>query len=171
MKDNYKVKDEIVEWVLFYLNMSALLGIIPGLILRVLHPKISAILGGLFVTLSQVMTVFLVRGNRNSLNDESHFLLFTICFLAGQGSLLVLFASLQALLNAQTIQCTHVVCGCLISYYCGADSLIHALRMGLFKSTNLPSFVAFLAISALVLTLLNGSMISDEQGSKGFFAK
>ena len=49
--------------------------------------------------------------------------------------------------------------------------MIHALRMGLAKNTNLPSFVAFLAISALILTLLNGSLISDEQGSKGFFAK
>ena len=83
MRENHNVKDDIVDWVLFYLNTSALFGILPGLVLRILHPKISAILGGLLVTLSQVMTVFLVRGNHHSLNEESHLLLFLICFLAG----------------------------------------------------------------------------------------
>ena len=29
MRDNYNVKDDVVEWVLFYLNTSALFGILP----------------------------------------------------------------------------------------------------------------------------------------------
>lgn len=94
-----------------------------------------------------------------------------ITILSGQGSCLVLFSCLQALMNVQTIQASHVISTCCISYYLGADSFIISIKDGLFASTTFTSFTMSLGIAAFVLTILNSIVITDEEDAGGFFGK
>jgi len=84
---------------------------------------------------------------------------------------MVLFASLQALMNYGTIQASHVISTCLISYYLGADSFILSIKDGLFESVSFTNFTMGLAVAAFILTLLNAIVISDDEDSEGFFGK
>jgi len=51
IKEKYKINDEIFDWFDFMLNAFALFGILPGILLRYLSPKKTAILGGLLITI------------------------------------------------------------------------------------------------------------------------
>jgi len=74
-------------------------------------------------------------------------------------------------MNLQTIQSSHVISTCLISYYLGADSFIVSIKSGLFADTAFTSFTMSLAIFAFVLTILNAFVISDDEDTGGFFGK
>ena len=78
---------------------------------------------------------------------------------------------MQALMNLQTIQSSHVIATCCVSYYLGADSFIVALKNGLFSGTLFTNFVMSLAIAAFILTVLNALVITDEEDASGFFGK
>jgi hypothetical protein len=171
IKEKYKIDDEIFDWFDFMLNGFSLFGILPGLVLAWVGPKKSAVLGGVCIVIGQMMTCMMVSMEHAKIRDNSTLVLGTICALAGQGSCLVLFSCLQALMNLQTIQASHVISCCLISYYLGADSFIGSLKEGLFATTTFTSFTFSLAIAAFLLTILNGVVITDEEDEGGFFGK
>ena len=155
----------------FMLNGSALFGILPGLLLKYLAPKKTAILGGVLIVLGQMATTLMIASEHEKIKENSALVLGSICILAGQGSCLVLLSCLQALMNMQTIQASHVISTCLVSYYLGADSFIVSIKTGLFNDTQFTSFVMGLAIFAFVLTVLNSVIITDEEDAGGFFGK
>ena len=78
---------------------------------------------------------------------------------------------MQALMNLQTIQSSHVIATCCVSYYLGADSFIVAVKNGLFYDTLFTNYVMSLAIAAFILTLFNALVITDEEDATGFFGK
>ena len=94
IKEKYKIEDEIFDWFDFMLNAFALFGIIPGILLRYLSPKKTAILGGLLITLGQMITCLMVSSEHAKIKDNSTFVLGSICIMAGQGSCMVLFSCL-----------------------------------------------------------------------------
>lgn len=97
------MNEDLFSWFHFTLNASALVGIVPGILLTYLSPKKTAVIGGLAIVAGQMMTVFLVSTEHASMAKNSHAVLFAICVLSGQGSCLVLFSCLQALMNQMTI--------------------------------------------------------------------
>ena len=78
---------------------------------------------------------------------------------------------MQALMNLQTIQASHVIATCCVSYYLGADSFIVSLKEGLFPQTTFTDYTVSLAIAAFLLTALNGIVITDVEDAQGFFGK
>ena len=60
IKEKYKIEDDMFASFDFWLNASALVGVIPGLILNKLDCKKSAILGGLMIVAGQIMTTVMV---------------------------------------------------------------------------------------------------------------
>ena len=74
-------------------------------------------------------------------------------------------------MNLQTIQSSHVIATCCVSYYLGADSFIVAIKNGLFYDTLFTNYVMALAIAAFILTLFNAIVITDEEDATGFFGK
>ena len=99
IKERYNIRDEIFDWFDFMLNASALFGIIPGLIIKYIDPKKSAILGGLLIVAGQMLTVMIVSTEHEKVKDNPAWVLGIICVLAGQGSCLVLLSCMQALMN------------------------------------------------------------------------
>ena len=132
IKEKYKISDELFDWFDFMLNGFSLFGIIPGLLLKCLAPKKTAILGGIFIVLGLMMTALMVSSEHDKIKENPAWMLGTICALSGQGACMVLLACLQALMNLQTIQASHVISTCLFSYYLGADSFILSIKDGLF---------------------------------------
>ena len=155
----------------FWLNACALVGILPGIIINKLDCKVSAIIGGLCIVASMIMVTVMVSTDHEHIKENPVWVLGIICFLAGQGSCLVLLLSMQALMNAQTIQASHVITTCCFAYYLGADSFIESIKDGLYPTETFTNFVFILAINALVLTFLNGFIITDEDDASGFFGK
>ena len=84
---------------------------------------------------------------------------------------MVLLACLQALMNTQTIQASHVISTCMVAYFLGADSFIMSVKEGLFASVGFTNFTMGLAIAGFVLMLLNAIVVSDEVDSEGLFGK
>ena len=78
---------------------------------------------------------------------------------------------MQALMNSQTIQASHVISTCCFAYYLGADSFIESVKEGLFPTDTFTNFTFSLAIVAFFLTVLNGVVITDEDDESGFFGK
>lgn len=78
---------------------------------------------------------------------------------------------MQALMNSQTIQASHVISTCCFAYYLGADSFIESVKEGLFPTETFTNFVFSLAIVAFFLTVFNGIVITDEDDASGFFGK
>ena len=64
-------------------------------------------------------------------------------------------------MNLQTIQASHVIATCCVSYYLGADSFIVGLKEGLFPEVMFTNYVMGLAIAAFILTVLNAVVITD----------
>ena len=95
----------------------------------------------------------------------------SICFFGGQGACLVLFSCMQALMNLQTIQSSHVIATCCISYYLGTNSFIDAFKEGFFPDTLFTNFMMALAIAAFIFIVLNAIVITDEEDATGFFGK
>ena len=153
------------------LNGFSLFGILPGILLKWLDPKKTAVLGGIFIVFGQMMTAVMVSTEHKEIAKNPAWMLGTICAVAGQGSCLVLYSCLQALMNLQTIQSTHVIATCCISYYLGADNFIVAIKTGLFLETTFTDYVMSLAIAAFVLTVINGVVITDVEDRGGFFGK
>lgn len=60
IKEKYKIDDDIFDWFDFVLNAAALFGIIPGIILKYLDPKKSAVLGGLLISAGQMLCVLMI---------------------------------------------------------------------------------------------------------------
>lgn len=171
IQEKYKIEDEIFEWFDFVLNASALFGILPGFLLKMLDPKKTAILGGIFVVFAQVMTVMMVSTEHDKIKDNPSWVLGSICVFGGQGACLVFFSCMQALMNLQTIQSSHIIATCCVSYYLGADSFIVGFKEGLFPETTFTNFVMALAITAFVFTVLNAIVITDVEDASGFFGK
>ena len=171
IKEKYKIDDEIFDWFDFMLNASALFGILPGILLKLLDPKKTAILGGLLIVFGQVMTALMVSSEHQKIKDNPVWMLGSICVLSGQGSCLVLYSCMQALMNLQTIQSSHVIATCCMSYYLGADSFIIGIKDGLFPNTTFTDFTMSLAIAAFILIVLNGIVITDQEDAQGFFGK
>ena len=171
IKEKYHIEDDIFDWFDFMLNGFSLFGIIPGLLLKWLNPKKAAILGGIMIVAGQMLTVMMISTEHQKIKDNPTWVLGTICAVAGQGSCLVLFACLQALMNMQTIQSSHVISTCLMAYYLGADSFIVSVKDGLFDATTFTDFTMGLAIVAFVLILLNSLVITDVEDESGFFGK
>ena len=155
----------------FWLNACALVGILPGIIINKLDCKLSAIIGGLCIVASMVMVTVMVTTDHEHIKENPMWILAVICFLGGQGSCLVLLSSMQALMNAQTIQASHVITSCCFAYYLGADSFIESIKEGLYPNETFTNFVFTLAINAFILTFLNGMIITDEDDASGFFGK
>jgi hypothetical protein len=116
-------------------------------------------------------TALMVSSEHEKIKDNPAWMLGGICVLGGQGACLVFFSCMQALMNLQTIQSSHVIATCCVSYYLGADSFIVALKNGLFPETLFTNFVMSLAIAAFILTLFNSLVITDEEDAQGFFGK
>ena len=161
IQEKYKIEDEIFDWFDFMLNASALFGIVPGILLKILDPKKTAILGGILVVFAQVMTATMVSSEHKKIKDNPAWLLGSICVLGGQGACLVFFSCMQALMNLQTIQASHVIATCCVSYYLGADSFIVGFKEGLFPEVMFTNYVMGLAIAAFILTILNAVVITD----------
>ena len=85
------------------LNGSALFGILPGFLLKWLDPKKTVLIGGVLIVIGQTMTALMVSSEHAALAKVPAWMLGAICVLSGQGSCLVLFSSMQALMNLQTI--------------------------------------------------------------------
>ena len=81
------------------LNGFSLFGILPGILLKWLSPKKTAILGGIFIVFGQMMTAVMVSTEHKEIAKNPVWMLGTICAVAGQGSCLVLYSCLQALMN------------------------------------------------------------------------
>ena len=161
------MKDEVFAWFEFMLNGFSLFGVVPGLILKALLPKKTAILGGVLIVIGQMLTVLLISSEHDKVKDNSEWLLGSICVITGQGACMVLLACLQALMNTQTILASHIVSTCLLAYFLGADSFIMSIKDGLFESTSFTNFTMGLAIAAFILTMLNAVVVSDEEGMGG----
>lgn len=153
------------------LNAFALFGLLPGLLLKWLAPKKTAVLGGIMIVLGQMGMCVMVSTEHAHIKENPAWVLTIVCFLLGQGSCLVLFSCLQALMNMMTIQASHVIATCCISYYLGADTFITGIKDGLFDELTFTDFTFGLAITAFVLTLINGIIITDEEDAGGFFGK
>ena len=67
----------------FILNSFSLFGILPGIILKVLDPKKSAVLGGILIVTSQMMICGMVSFEHAHIRDNSVIVFGTICALAG----------------------------------------------------------------------------------------
>lgn len=74
-------------------------------------------------------------------------------------------------MNLMTIQSSHVISTCLFSYYLGADSFILSIKDGLFESVSFTNFTMGLAVTAFVLTLVQGAVVCDVEDSDGFLGK
>ena len=85
------------------LNAFSLFGIIPGILLKYLSPKKTAVLGGIMVVIGLVMTVLMVSTDHAEIVKNPAWMLGSICVISGQGSCLIFFSSMQALMNMQTI--------------------------------------------------------------------
>ena len=103
IKEKYKIKDDIFQWFDFMLSACSLFGILPGLLLKWLAPKKTAIIGGILITLGQMLTAMMVSSEHEKIRDNPSWILGTICALSGQGACMILLASLQALMNMMTI--------------------------------------------------------------------
>ena len=171
IQEKYRMKDEVFAWFEFMLNGFSLFGVVPGLILKALLPKKTAILGGVLIVIGQMLTVLLISSEHDKVKDNSEWLLGSICVITGQGACMVLLACLQALMNTQTILVSHIVSTCLLAYFLGADSFIMSIKDGLFESTSFTNFTMGLAIVAFILTMLNAVVISDEEDKGGLMGK
>jgi len=118
-----------------------------------------------------MMTAVMVSYDHEKIAQNPAWMLGMICVAGGQGACLVLFSCMQALMNLQTIQSSHVIATCCVSYYLGADSFIVSLKSGLFAQTTFTDFTMSLAIAAFILTVLNSIVITDEEDASGFFGK
>ena len=65
------------------LNACSLFGIIPGLLLKCLDPKKSAILGGLLVVASQMATAIMVSSEHDKIKENPAWMLGAICVAGG----------------------------------------------------------------------------------------
>lgn len=171
IQEKYKISDEFFDWFDFMLNSFSLFGILPGILLKYLHPKKAAILGGILIVFAQMMTGVMVSTEHEKIRENPSYVLGGICVLAGQGSTLVLFACMQALMNLQTILSSHVIAACCVSYYLGADSFIVSVKSGLFNQTTFTTFVMSLAVVAFVLVVLNAIVITDKEDSSGILGR
>lgn len=171
IKEKYKIHDDIFQWFDFMLSAFTLFGVLPGLLLKWLAPKKTAVLGGILIVLGLMLTAMMVSAEHEKIRENPAWVLGTICALSGQGACMILLASLQALMNMMTIQASHVVSTCLVAYYLGADSFIISVKDGLFDETSFTNFSMGLAVVAFVLTVLNALIISDEEDASGFFGK
>ena len=155
----------------FTMNAMALCGIIPGLLIIWLKPRTAATLGGICIMAGQLLCAMMVEYDHKHIRENSKALLFSVCVLSGQGSIMVILACLQSLLNSQTIQSSAVVCTCIFSYYLGGDSFIDALKQNFLPDMQFTSFVTILAVIAFVSAVANGVIISDSEDRGGFFGK
>ena len=171
IQEKYRIKDEVFAWFEFMLNSFSLFGVLPGILLKWLKPKKTAIFGGVLIVIGQMLTVLLISSEHDKVKENPEWLLGSICVITGQGACMVLLACLQALMNMQTIQASHVISTCLLAYFLGADSFIMSIKDGLFETTSFTNFTMGLAIAAFILTMLNALVITDEEDSEGFFGK
>ena len=161
------MKDEIFDWVEFTQNFSILFGILPGLVLYLLKPKKSAVLGTLLVVASLIMTNLLVKGDSKHIADNSKEYLFAVSVMSGQGACLVLLAVLQALMNMQTILASGVLTTVLISYFLAGDSLMQMIMLSLADETQFEHLLGYLTISGGIVLILCAVVISDEEDGEG----
>ena len=76
------------------LSGFSLFGILPGLLLKWLSPKKTAIFGGVLIVIGQMLTVLLISSEHEKIRDNPAWLLGSICAITGQGACMVLLASL-----------------------------------------------------------------------------
>lgn len=118
-----------------------------------------------------MLTAMMIASEHERVKENPAWLLGSICAMTGQGACMVLLACLQALMNTQTIQASHVISTCMVAYFLGADSFIMSVKEGLFASASFTNFTMYLAIVGFALTLLNAIVVSDEVDSEGLFGK
>ena len=51
IQEKYRIKDEVFAWFEFMLNSFSLFGVVPGLLLKWLKPKKTAIFGGVLIVI------------------------------------------------------------------------------------------------------------------------
>ena len=144
-----------------------LFGLIPGVILYLLKPKKSTVLGLLFVIASLMLTSQLVSGDRRHITENSKTYLFLVCVLSGQGACLVLLATLQALMNMMTVMASSIVCAILIGYYISGDILMQMIMLNLTDESQFEQILSYLAITAGIALVLCALVISDEEDGEG----
>lgn len=81
------------------LNSFSLFGVLPGILLKWLKPKKTAIFGGVLIVIGQMLTVLLISSEHEKVKENPEWLLGSICVITGQGACMVLLACLQALMN------------------------------------------------------------------------
>jgi hypothetical protein len=144
-----------------------LFGLIPGVILYLLKPKKSTVLGLLLVIASLMLTSQLVSGDRRHITENSKTYLFLVCVLSGQGACLVLLATLQALMNMMTVMASSIVCAILIGYYISGDILMQMIMLNLADESQFEQILSYLAITAGISLVLCAFVISDEDDGEG----
>ena len=153
------------------MNFFSLFGVFAGLVVMLLKPKRSAVLGGVLIMIGQLLTIALVEYDHSNIKNNSELLLLIVCISSGQGSILVILACLESLLNSQTIQSSAVICTCIFAYYLGADSFLDAIHLNLLPDTGFKLYVTVLASLAFLSATCNGLIISDEEDAGGFLGK
>jgi hypothetical protein len=171
IKVRHGLRDVVFDWVDVTQNASILFGIIPGLILYKFKPRRSIGLGVALITIALLLTSALVESESSKVAQNSKLLLFVVCLLSGQGACLVLLSSLQALMNQQTVLASAVISGIIISYFLGGDSFIQTMMFGYADETYFATFLTYLAVSGIVISIATCFVISDEEDAEGLFGK
>ena len=83
LQEKYKIDDEIFDWFDFMLNGFSLFGILPGILLKILDPKKTAVLGGIFIVFGQMMTALMVSTEHKEIAKNPAWMLGSICAIAG----------------------------------------------------------------------------------------
>ena len=83
LQEKYKIDDEIFDWFDFMLNGFSLFGILPGILLKILDPKKTAVLGGIFIVFGQMMAALMVSTEHKEIAKNPAWMLGSICAIAG----------------------------------------------------------------------------------------
>ena len=161
------MSDEMFDFVEFTQNFALLFGLIPGVILYLLKPKKSSILGLLCVAAALMLTSQLVSGDSSHITDNNRQYLFLVCVLSGQGACLVLLATLQALMNMQTVMASAIVSSILIGYFQAGDPLMQMVMLNLADESQFSSLLSYLAITAGIVLIMCAFVVSDEEDGEG----
>ena len=160
------MSDEIFDWVEFTQNFALLFGLVPGLLLYLLKPKKSSVLGLLLVVASLMLTSQLISGDSRHITENSKQYLFLVSALSGQGACLVLLATLQALMNMQTVLASAIVSGVLIGYFMAGDTLMQMIMLNLADESQFQQLLSYLAITAGIALIMCAFVVSDEEDAE-----
>ena len=83
IKEKYRIDDDIFEWFDFILSGFSLFGVLPGLLLKCLSPKKTAVFGGILIVLGQMLTALMISSEHERVRENPAWLLGSICAMTG----------------------------------------------------------------------------------------